>query len=135
MPRLTPAIGALVVLTAALLLLGGCFENARTHYHNADFAMAAKDYTKALAEYEQVLKMQPGSKMGLLGKARALFELKRYAEAEPLFEEFLVKSEPEQGSYRGERKDAEFYRDRCKEQLGQEVKQDPSHIPPPPMGE
>ena len=34
-----------------------------------------------------------------------------------------------------ERRDAVFYRDRCRQEMGETVEQDPSKIPPPPMGE
>jgi hypothetical protein len=73
--------------------------------------------------------------MAQLGKARALYGLQRYAEALPLFEAFLTATEQQRREYDSERSDAAFYRDKCKLALGQEVPQDPEHIPPPPMGE
>lgn len=73
--------------------------------------------------------------MALFGKARCTYELGQYAAALALYEDFLSRSEEQQAIYRDERFDAEFYRDKCKQQLGQEVPQDPLEIPPPPMGE
>jgi tetratricopeptide (TPR) repeat protein len=126
----------LLLLALLLLVLGaGCDNSARAAMHNAEFAMAAQDFEKALGLYEKVLEKQPDSVMGLFGKARALYELKRYAEAKPLFEMFLTKTEVEQAQFRKERYDAEFYRDKCKQELGETVEADPSKIPPPPMGE
>lgn len=126
---------AMVLIAAALLSFCGCAKSARMHYTAAQNAQGANDWNTALSEYEEVLKQQPDDVMGLLGKARSLYELKRFSEALPLFEQFLDKTKGDPATFKGERYDAEFYRDRCKQELGQEVPQDPTHIPEPPMGE
>jgi tetratricopeptide (TPR) repeat protein len=129
------------ILLSVLLLLGllplccGCTKSVREHYTAAQFAEQDKDYTKALAEYEEVLKLVPDDPMANYGKAHALYELQRYAEAKPIFEHFLEQTYEERGSFQDVRYDAEFYRDKCKVALGEEVPQNQDTLPPPPMGE
>ncbi len=128
---LTTALGA----AALLACMAGCPNNANALFHEAQVQQTAQQFDKALATYDKVLAKNPESLMALSGKARCTYELGKHAEALALFEEFLTRSEAEQATYRDERYDAEFYRDKCKQALGQEVPQDPLEIPPPPMGE
>ena len=127
----------LVLLTAVLVLscLAACNKGSSMEYHQAQALLEGRQYGEALAKYDKVLAIEPQSKLAVYGKARCLFELKRYSEALPLFEQFLTATEEERAIYDDERYDAAFYRDKCKQALGQEVPQNPSHIPPPPMGE
>jgi tetratricopeptide (TPR) repeat protein len=127
-----------IMLSAALALLSGlagCPNSPDALFHEAQYEQTQKQYDKALANYDKILAKEPGSLMALSGKARCTYELGKYAEALALFEKFLQQSEEERATYRSERYDAEFYRDKCKQQLGQDVPQDPTAIPPPPMGE
>jgi len=117
------------------LLMAACAVSARAHFHNAEMALMAKDYTTAVSEYDEVLKQQPDSVTARFGKAKALYGAKRWAEAKTLFEEFIAKTDNDQHEYRNERRDAAFYRDRCTQEMGGTVAQDPTKIPPPPMGE
>ena len=117
------------------LLLAGCNPDPTIHMHKAQNAFAGQQYGPALDEYNKVLELEPESRTALLGKGRSLYELKRYQEALDAFEKFLKLTEPERAAYRNERFDAEFYRDKCKQAMGEEVPQNPRNIPPPPMGE
>ncbi|MCC7478225.1 tetratricopeptide repeat protein [bacterium] len=131
-PKL-PAVAVLALLLAAALL--SCEKSARMHYTAAQNAQGAGDWVTALSEYEAILAMQPGDAMATLGKGRALYELRRFEEAIPLFEAFLEDTKNDPATFKDERYDAEFYRDKCKQELGQEVPQNPANIPEPPMGE
>ena len=125
----------LFMATALLLALAGCHTNARTHYHNAEMAYMAKDYTKAIAEYDKSLAKQPDSVIARFGKAKTYYAMGKWVEARTLFEEFITLTEKEIHEYRHEREDAVFYRDSCRQELGETVEQDPSKVPDPPMGE
>jgi tetratricopeptide (TPR) repeat protein len=120
---------------ALATLLTGCLTNARTHQHNADMALMAKDYGTAIAEYDKGLAKQPDSVMLRFGKAKALYGQEKWPEARALFEEFLQLTSTDQHPWIKQRKEAEFYRDRCRQEMGETVEQDPREIPPPPMGE
>jgi len=128
-----------VLLTAVLVLscLAACNKasSSSMEYHQAQALLGGRQYGEALAKYDKVLSIEPESKLAVYGKARCLFELKRYSEALPLFEQFLTLTEEERAVYDNERWDAAFYRDKCKQALGQDVPQNPNDIPPPPMGE
>ncbi len=124
-----------LVIAVLVLALLSCHTNARTHYHNAQAAYMAKDYLKAVAEYDKSLAKQPDSVMTRLGKAKTLYAMGKWAEARALFEEFITLTEKEIHEYRHEREDAAYHRDRCRQELGETVEQDPSKIPDPPMGE
>ena len=119
----------------AIVLLNACPSAGRMAYQTAQKNFQEGDYAQALANYEKALEAEQESVMALFGKARCLYELERYSEAMPLFEEFLQKTDTDRVVYSDERFDAEFYRDKCKLELGMEVPQDPSKIPPPRMGE
>lgn len=116
------------VLVCLLLGLASC-NKERLYYQQGLHHLQAQEYTEALAKFELVLAADPESNMALLGKARCLYELGRHDEALPLFEQFLTQTERVRASYRDERFDAEFYRDKCKQELGIEVPQDPDAIP------
>jgi tetratricopeptide (TPR) repeat protein len=128
-----------ILLMAAAVLLAlmctACNESARSLNHKAMLQMEDKDFTGALASYEKGLQKEPASRVLLLGKAKALFELQRYEEALPLFEDFITKAEPDRATYKDDIFDAEFYRDKCKQELGQTVEQNKEAIPPPRMDE
>jgi tetratricopeptide (TPR) repeat protein len=121
-----------ILLSAAC---ASCHDTARTLNSKASMQLQAQDFAGALANYEKGLQLEPESKVLLFGKAEALFKLERYAEALPLFEEFITKASTERTAYSDELFDAEFYRDKCKQELGQTVEQNPDAIPPPRMGE
>jgi len=129
----------LALLTAVLVLscLASCSKGSSSsmEYHQAQALLEGRQFGEALAKYEKVLAIEPESKLAVYGKGRCLYELKRYSEALPLFEHFLTMTEEERAVYDDERYDAAFYRDKCKQALGQEVPQNPNDIPPPPMGE
>lgn len=129
------SLGKALLVAGFLIGLASCETNARTHYHNAEMALMAKDYNKAITEYDKSLAKQPDSVMARHGKARALYGQEKWGEARALFEEFLKLTEKEIHTYRQEREDAVFYRDRCRQELGETVEQDPRKIPAPPMGE
>ena len=120
---------------AVLLLLSACETTARTHYHNGEMALMAKDYARAIEEYDKALVKEPDHLQARLGRAKALYGQKKWAEARTAFEEFLKLTETDQHPWRKERQDAQFYRDRCRQQLGETLEQDPRAVPPPPMGE
>ena len=126
----------LTLICGLLIIAGtGCNKSARSLNHKAMMQMQDQDFAGALATYEEALQLEPDSKVLLFGKAEALYKLERYEEALPLFEEFIKKADPERAVYRDEIFDAEFYRDKCKQTLGETVEQDPDAIPPPRMGE
>lgn len=120
---------------AALLLWTACDQSGHGHYSSAELKRAAGEFGPALVEYTKVLEIDPHSHMALFGKAYCTYKLGKYAEALPLFEQFLKDTEAEAATYRDQRYDAAFYRDKCKQELGQEVPQNPCKVPPPPMGE
>lgn len=120
---------ALVAVALCLLLgLVGC-SKTRYNYQQGMHHLQAQEYSEGLEKFELVLAADPESSMALFGKARCIYELTRYDEALPLFEQFLTQTEGVRASYRDERFDAEFYRDKCKQELGIEVPQDPDAIP------
>lgn len=123
------------VVAVLLLLATGCQPGARTLYQQGLRHLQAQEYGPALEKFEESLALEPTSNMALFGKGRALYALNRYEDALPVFEQFLSQTEPVRATYADERSDAEFYRDKCKQELGIEVPQDPSAIPPPRMGE
>ncbi|MCB1220327.1 MAG: tetratricopeptide repeat protein [Planctomycetales bacterium] len=124
----------LLVLVLACLA-SGCPSKGRASYQDGLRAYDAQDYNKALELFDKALEAEPESVMISYGRALSLYQLQRYEEAIEAFETFLQKSESERGSYQDERKDAAFYRDKCKEALGIEIPQNERAIPPPPMGE
>ncbi len=133
---LLPKAVVLVLLACILVsALFSCEKSARMHYTAAQNAQGAGDWGTALTEYEAILAKLPDDAMATLGKGRALYELGRFEEALPFFEKFLEQTKSDPAIFKDERYDAEFYRDKCKQGLGQEVPQDPTHIPEPPMGE
>jgi tetratricopeptide (TPR) repeat protein len=125
----------LICLMALLSVCAGCNESGRSMNHKAIMQMQDKDYAGALASYEKGLELEPDSKVLVLGKARALFELGRYQEALPLFEYFIQQAYSERATFKDEIFDAEFFRDKCKQELGLPVEQNKEAIPPPRMGE
>jgi len=123
--RLVLASLLLAWLTAAL---AGC-NPQRYDYSRGMALLQAQDYTGAMAQFDKVLARDPASNMALFGKARCLYELERYDEALPLFEQFITQTEEIRADYRDERYDAAFYRDKCKLALGMEVPQNEEAIP------
>jgi tetratricopeptide (TPR) repeat protein len=126
-------LAALVAL--ALLAVTGCPTSVNARYHRGQDLLAGKQYQPALDEFNKILEKEPDGVMALFGKARCLYGLGKFSEALPAFEDFLKKTYEQRDIYRHERYDAEFYRDKCKQALGEEVPQNPADIPPPPMGE
>lgn len=125
MAKLLTGIG-LITFVAFFM---ACQPDARTLYHQGSMLLQAGDYASALDKFEAGLVQQPGSKVLLFGKARALYGLKRFQEALPVFEEFLKATDGEKSLYKDERTDAAFYRDKCKTELGIEVPQNPAAVP------
>lgn len=123
-------------LAVALLCLG-CEDTERSSYQKGMALMQAQDYPAALEKFDYSLQMNPEAKGALYRKAYCLYKLDRHADALPLFEQFLQRTDNNEWTapFSDERKDAAFFRDKCKQALGQEVPQDPASIPPPPMGE
>lgn len=132
--RLTITV-LLALLAAGLCLLAACPTKARLPYQKGLTLFQAQNYGGALTEFEKSLQADPEQKLALYYKARCLYELERFDEALPDFEEFIARTEPERAVYSDERYDAEFYRDKCKLELDQEVPQNEEAIPPPRMGE
>src|SRR4051794_37702511 len=126
------SIAIAVLLIAAM---AGCESTAQGHEHAAEMALMAKDYGTAIKEYDIALSKAPDSVKLRLGKAKALYGEKKWPEARALFEEFLKMTDTDQHPWIMERRDAVFYRDRCRQEMGETVEQDPNKIPPPPMGE
>lgn len=131
------AVRALILILLALgaCLLAACVSKSRMPYEKGMRLFEAHNYGGALAEFEKSLAADPQQKMALFYKARCLYELDRYKEAMPDFEEFLKRTESDQATFDNERYDAAFYRDKCKEELGIEVPQNKEAIPPPRMGD
>jgi tetratricopeptide (TPR) repeat protein len=125
----------LLALSLSVLALAGCYKSVREHYSAAQFAQSANDWGTALEEYNEVLKRVPDDSMALFGKARCLYELRRFEEAIPIFEQVLKNTDDEKAVFKQVRYDAEFYRDKCRVELGETIEQDKSTLPPPPMGE
>jgi tetratricopeptide (TPR) repeat protein len=134
-------LSLLLALAAAVSMLvlgmGGCGESERASYQSGLRKMQARDYQGALDRFDYSLKQNPDSKSALYRKAYCLYKLGRHAEAKPLFEDFLRKTDNNEwtATFIDERRDAAFYRDKCKEALGEEVPQNQEAIPEPPMGE
>lgn len=123
--------GALWLLNAA----AGCDGKGRMAYQRGMRLLQGQEYQPALEAFREARAADPDSVLALYGEARCLYELHRSQEALPLFEEFLLKTDSLRAQYSDERFDAEFYRDKCKQELGMEVPQNQENIPPPPMGE
>jgi len=128
-------LAGLVIAVGAGVVIAACAGPERIHYQKAMDLMHGSNYGEALIEFDKVLNINPASNMALFGKARCLHQLNRFEDALPLFEQFLSQTDAERGTHRDERCDEEFYRDRCKQELGMEVPQNEDAIPPPPMGE
>ena len=129
------AIVTIFICLTLTMVLTSCGSPGRQAYQRAMDLMAQQEYGPAVEEFDKALAAEPEMKMAVFGKARALFELKDYEPALALFEEFLVKTEDESGTFKKERWDSEFYRDKCKQELGMEVLQNEDAIPEPRMGE
>ena len=119
---------AILALAAVILLCAGC-NTQRLDYTQGMALLQAQQYGPALEKFESFLEVEPDSNMGLYGKARCLYELQRYDEALPCFEQFLTQTENVRATYSDERSDAAFYRDKCKTELGMEVPQNQDAIP------
>lgn len=126
---------AAFTFSAVLVCATGCPTSPTARYHEAQTLQVAQQFAPAIAEYDKILAKDPKSNMAIFGKAYCSYKLNKYSEALALYEQFLTQTEPEKETYKAERFDAEFYRDKCKQALGQEVPQNPVDIPPPPMGE
>jgi tetratricopeptide (TPR) repeat protein len=111
-----------------LAALTSC-NTKRVAYHKGMAHLQAQEYGPALDKFNSILAEDPEQKGATFGKARALYELGRYDEALPVFEQFLTMTEREKSVWKDQRFDAEFYRDKCKQELGMEVPQDPDAIP------
>ncbi|MEZ5338899.1 MAG: tetratricopeptide repeat protein [bacterium] len=118
-----------------MLVATGCPSAGRDSYQRGLRAYDEGDYANALTDFDAALVAEPESVMAAYGRALTLFKLQRYEDAIEAFETFLAKSESERAVYQDERKDAAFYRDKCREALGIEIPQNERAIPPPPMGE
>lgn len=133
--RCRASLRLVTVVALAAALSWACDNSAHGPYSSAELKRAAGEFQPALDDYNKALAIDPQSHMALWGKAYCTYKLGKYSEALPLFEEFLKATEPEMATYKAQRYDAEFYRDKCKQELGETVPQNPCNIPPPPMGE
>jgi tetratricopeptide (TPR) repeat protein len=124
-----------LALGAVMMCALGCPTSPTARFHEAQTLQVAQQFGPAIAEYDKILAKDPKSNMAIFGKAYCEYKLNKYSEALALYEQFLTQTESEVATYKSERYDAEFYRDKCKQALGQDVPQDPAEIPPPPMGE
>lgn len=132
---MTPKWYLVLGVLALGLVFAGCNPDPTIQMRKGQALLDGRQYGPAINEFDKVLAAQPDNKGALLGKARSLYMLKKYQEALALFEKFIADTESERALYRNDRFDAEFYRDKCKQALGETVEQNPLHIPPPPMGE
>jgi len=117
-----------LLLAWLVAALAGC-NPERYDYSRGMALLEVQDYNGAIEKFDKVLARDPASNMALFAKARCLYELERYEEALPLFEQFITQTEEIRASYRDERYDAAFYRDKCKLALGMEVPQNEEAIP------
>jgi len=127
----------LILLSAMVLItmvLTGCPASSRLPYQKGMTLMQAGNFGGAMEQFELSLEADPTQRMPLFGKARCLYELGEYQNALAAFEQFLTDTHPERARFDSERFDAEFYRDKCKIELGIEVPQNPDNIPPERMG-
>lgn len=127
---------ALAAILAALILasLAACPSQGRLPFQQGMTLFNEHNFGEALAQFEKSLAANPEQQLALFYKGRCLFELDRYDEAIPVFEEFLSRTEEERAAFSDERYDAEFYRDKAKQELGQEVPQNEEAIPEERMG-
>ena len=135
--QMTKACRLLIALAAfpALIVLSGCPASSRMPYQKGMMLLQAGKHGEALAKFEESLEADPTQRMPLFGKARCLYELGVYEESLKYFERFLGETERDRAKFSSERFDAEFYRDKCKLELGMEVPQNEDAIPPPRMGD
>ena len=66
-------------------------ENINKDYLRANEAFLEKEYSKALKYYNLALKEEPDNIFYLEGKARSLFRMKKFSEAEKIFIEVIKK--------------------------------------------
>ena len=123
----------ILTLLVSLSLFASCPTESRMPYQKGIRLYEAQNYGEALTEIEKSLAEDPEQNLALFYKARCLYELERYEEAIPAFEEFLSRTQTDRTAYGDERFDAEFYRDKAKQELGQEVPQNEEAIPEPRM--
>jgi tetratricopeptide (TPR) repeat protein len=109
--------------------VAGCPASSRGPYQQGMMLLQAGNYSEALAKFEASLEADPTQRMPLFGKARCLYELGQYEDALKIFEIFLSETERDRAKFSDERYDAEFYRDKCKLELGMEVPQNEDAIP------
>lgn len=119
----------LLLALTCVFALCACPSSSRMPFQKGMALMQARDYGTALIKFEESLAADPTQKRPLYYKARCLYELDRFEEALEAFEKFLADTTKERSKFRDERFDAEFYRDKSKQELGIEVPQDPDAIP------
>lgn len=124
-----------ITLGVVALCAMGCPTSPTARFHEAQALQVDQQFGPAIAQYDKILANDPKSNMAIFGKAYCTYKLNKYSEALALYEQFLTQTESDKATYKSERFDAEFYRDKCKQALGQDVPQNPAEIPPPPMGE
>jgi tetratricopeptide (TPR) repeat protein len=127
---------ARIIGTLILMAMSSC-QTERSTFQDGMAKMQARNYGEAIEDFDKSLSFNPDGKSALYRKAYCLYKLDKHAEALPLFEDFLKMTDNNEwtATFMDERRDAEFFMYKCKEKLGQPVPQDPSKIPPPPMGE
>jgi tetratricopeptide (TPR) repeat protein len=133
--RIAACLLTTLALGAVMACVAGCPTSPTARFHEAQALQVDQQFGPAIAEYDKILAKDPKSNMALFGKAFCTYKLNKYSEALALYEQFITQTESEPATYKSERFDAEFYRDKCKQALGQDVPQNPADIPPPPMGE
>ena len=128
-PVMVALLRAATLLALAGVLLSTACDSGRIEYKQGLALLQAQQFGPALEKFDHYLQKNPDSNMALFGKARCLYELQRYDEALPCFEQFITQTDSERATFRDERFDAAFFRDKCKMELGIEVPQNPNTIP------
>ena len=68
-------------------------KNINKHYLSANVAFLEKKYKKAFELYDLALNQDPGNVYYLEGKARTLFRMEKFTEAEKIFKDVIKKDE------------------------------------------
>jgi tetratricopeptide (TPR) repeat protein len=109
---------ATIAILLALGVLAACSATSRDYYVKGKDLMITKDYTGALAAFNQGLESDPESPLLTYEKARALYNLERWQEAMDVLKRFQELTDAQKSSYANERWNADFWIKKCEEHLG-----------------